>query len=103
MSRRPVFLERRGYRRRRMMDGARMLPVLGAFLWLMPLVWALAPERVIGTAGGGIYVFAVWAALIGGAWAFSRALVRPDAPAVPETGAGPDRTDGSGGPDGSGG
>lgn len=80
MSRRPVFLERRGYRRRRMMDGARLLPVVGAFLWLMPLIWGLAPGREIGTAGGGIYVFVVWAGLIGGAWAFTRALGRPDDP-----------------------
>ncbi|WP_425049345.1 hypothetical protein [Psychromarinibacter sp. S121] len=78
MSRRPVFLERRSYRRRRVMDGARLLPVLGAFLFLMPLVWVLSPGRVLRTAGSGIYIFAVWGGLIAVSLLFSRILLRPD-------------------------
>ncbi|MDF0596152.1 hypothetical protein [Psychromarinibacter halotolerans] len=78
MTRRPVFLERRSYRRRRVMDGARLLPVIGAFLLLMPLVWGVTPGRLLGTAGSGIYLFAVWAGLIVVALVFSRILLRPD-------------------------
>ncbi len=80
MSRRPVFLERRGYRRRRVMDAARVLPVVGAFLLLMPLLWAGAHGGVASTAGAGIYVFAVWGGLIGAAGLFARALTRPAPP-----------------------
>ncbi len=69
-----MFLERRGYRRRRLTDAARVLPVIGALLLLMPLLWSLAPGRVIGTAGGGIYVFGVWAVLVIAAFVLSRRL-----------------------------
>ncbi|WP_172296798.1 hypothetical protein [Pseudoruegeria sp. HB172150] len=86
MSRRPVFLERRGYRRRRAMDGARLLPVLGAFLLLMPLMWAAAPDGRLGTALGGIYVFTVWGGLIVGAFVFARFLSRPEDPEDKEPG-----------------
>jgi hypothetical protein len=80
MSRRPVFLERRGYRRRRVMDAARMLPVAGLFLLLMPLLWAGAHGGVAGTAGAGLYVFGVWGGLIAAALVFARALSRPEPP-----------------------
>ena len=78
MTRRPVFLERRAYRRRRAMDGARILPVVGAFLFLLPLIWTFAPGSSLGTAGGGIYIFAVWAGLFICALLFARTLSRPD-------------------------
>ncbi|KAA2313150.1 hypothetical protein DL237_15480 [Pseudooceanicola sediminis] len=35
----PLFLERRGYRQRRMTDAARVLPMLGLVLLAMPLLW----------------------------------------------------------------
>lgn len=56
---RPLFLARQTYRRRRMMDLSRMLPLVGLFLFLMPLLW-----RGSGTAGTGLYLFAVWLGLI---------------------------------------
>ncbi len=35
-----LFLERRSYRRRRMMDAVRILPLLCALLWLIvPIMW----------------------------------------------------------------
>ncbi len=60
-----MFLERPGYRYRRALDGVRLLPGLGLFLFLLPLIWAVSPEaRAPGTASVGLYLFAVWAALI---------------------------------------
>jgi len=60
-----LFLERRGYRRRRIVDGARVLPVLGLLLWFVPLVWPTKGEvGAIGTSAATIYVFVIWTALI---------------------------------------
>jgi hypothetical protein len=63
----PLFLARRTYRRRRLMDALRLLPWLGAFLFGLPLLW-----RDPTTAHGLIYLFAAWALLI----VLSAALVR---------------------------
>lgn len=63
----PVFLEPRTYRRRRLMDAARMLPVLGVVLWMVPLLWPTGPDDVkqrVPTSSAMIYVFVVWAGLI---------------------------------------
>lgn len=75
-----VFLERQTYRRRRLMDAARLLPALGALLMMVPLLWpqsgsqsgsipASGPNAEMGTQGvpisdAIIYVFSVWAGLI---------------------------------------
>lgn len=63
----PLFLARRTYRRRRLMDALRLLPWLGAALFGLPLLWG-DPT----TAHGLLYLFAVWAVLI----VLSAALVR---------------------------
>lgn len=65
----PVFLERRSYRRRRLMDAARLLPILGAMLFLVPLVWPTAGDEAaiddpVRTSVAMIFVFGVWAVLI---------------------------------------
>lgn len=57
----PVFLGRESYRRRRWRDGARMLPVLGLVLWLVPLLW---PRGQVGNSAALIYIFAVWGGLV---------------------------------------
>lgn len=67
---RPLFLARRSYRRRRMMDAARLLPVLGVVLVLVPLYWQPSP----GTAATGIYLFSIWTGLIVAAFGLSRGL-----------------------------
>ncbi|HBS49267.1 MAG TPA: hypothetical protein DEA05_03885 [Rhodobacteraceae bacterium] len=68
MSRRPqpVFLERQGYRRRRLADAARLLPILGAALLAVPLLWprADAPGGGVPMSTAFLYVFGVWAGLI---------------------------------------
>lgn len=60
----PLFLARRSYRRRRMHDAARLLPIVGAFLVLLPILWDPAESESRDTARDGIYLFGVWAGLI---------------------------------------
>lgn len=55
----PLFLKRGSYRKRRLRDAARMLPVLGAFLFALPMLWSDE-----GTASDGLYLFVVWFALV---------------------------------------
>lgn len=57
----PIFLERQSYRRRRLGDAAKLLPFLGLVLFLLPVLWADEAR----TAGGMVYLFTVWALLIG--------------------------------------
>lgn len=58
----PLFVERQTYRRRRLVDAARALPVLGGLLWLLPLLWSV-PEQPTSASTGLIYVFSVWLGL----------------------------------------
>jgi len=60
--REPIFLGRETYRRRRLIDAARILPVVGALLFLGPMLGSGAAPR--STALGGLYIFAVWFGLI---------------------------------------
>lgn len=67
-----MFLERESYRRRRLMDVARLLPLFGVFLLMIPLLWSGSdPAGVTEGQTGAMpmskaitYIFAVWAALI---------------------------------------
>ncbi len=56
----PVFVDRRAYRRRRMADAARLLPILGAGLICIPLLWKGQAEGAASTGFVMIYLFAVW-------------------------------------------
>jgi LPXTG-motif cell wall-anchored protein len=83
-----LFLERRSYRMRRMMDAVRLLPVLGLCLWLVPMMWPVADPE-----GGGIatstalqYIFGIWILLSLAAWFLwrrTRKAARSDAASVP--------------------
>ncbi|WP_245604536.1 hypothetical protein [Sulfitobacter donghicola] len=58
-----LFLERRSYRRRRMMDAVRVLPLLCTLLWLLvPTMWPNDPadgaQTPLSTAVW--YLFIVW-------------------------------------------
>ena len=70
----PLFLARRSYRRRRMMDAARLLPLMGVVLFLLPALWQPAETPPPDTARGLIYLFAVWAWLVGSAAALALGL-----------------------------
>ena len=56
----PIFLERESYRRRRLSDAAKLAPVLGAVVFLIPVLWAGSGS----TAGGLVYLFGAWAVMI---------------------------------------
>jgi hypothetical protein len=47
-----------------MRDAARLMPFLGAFLWLLPLLWAPPPGQVRSLSQDAVYVFVVWLLLI---------------------------------------
>lgn len=70
-----VFLEKRSYQMRRLGDAARLLPVLGLILMLLPVFWGpeTAGEPRL-TAWDGVYLFTVWFGLIGLAAFLSRKL-----------------------------
>ena len=50
-------------RRRRLADAVRLLPVLGLFLFLLPVL-ATGGSNGLGTAGGLVFVFSIWGILI---------------------------------------
>ena len=72
----PLFLARAVYRRRRLRDAARLLPILGLLLMLLP-GFGHATEG--STARSAIFLFVVWALLIGAAAALAPGLSRTDA------------------------
>jgi hypothetical protein len=76
---RPVFLAPASYRRKRVRDAARLLPLLGAVLLLLvPLLWTPSDEvGGVRHSAALIYVFCCWAALIVSAVFLSRVL-RPE-------------------------
>lgn len=60
---RPMFVARRSYRLRRLRDGARMLPFLGAFLFVLPLLWVPVGQGR-DLAQDAVYLFLAWCGLI---------------------------------------
>jgi hypothetical protein len=75
---RPLFLPKSRYRLRRLYDAARMLPVFGAFLVFLPILWAPEGTAPRETAGDGIYLFVVWVGLIAMGFILSRQLATDD-------------------------
>ena len=71
----PTFLARRNYRGRRLEDAARALPIAGAALLLLPLLWqsegAASPTLPVWA-----YLFGVWIAMLLVAGAVAVALDR---------------------------
>ncbi len=60
-----IFLERRSYRRRRLIDGLKLLPFLGAWLFLLPVFWTGAGAEAPQSMSRALYyIFGVWLGLI---------------------------------------
>jgi peptidoglycan/LPS O-acetylase OafA/YrhL len=74
-SRQPLFLARANYRRRRLRDGARMLPFFGLILLMLPMFW---PEGQRMVTLHWAYLFLIWAALIAVAAVLAGKLVDGD-------------------------
>lgn len=78
-----LFLERGSYRQRRVMDAIRLVVILGAGLWMIPLLWpsAGAPaDQAMPLSRALQYVFGVWALLIATSYLLARGIRR-----LPET------------------
>lgn len=70
---RPIFLERSAYRRRRLQDAARLLPIVTTVALLVP-VW-LVPQALSG-ATGMVLLFMLWLVVILCSGALHRRLGR---------------------------
>ena len=84
-SRSTQFLARDSDRMRRLMDAARMLPVIGLVLLLLPLMRLDSGSESPATAAEAVYLFAVWIGLIVIAFIMSlwlRRTLRPPPPHV---------------------
>ena len=83
MGEQPLFLERRSYRTRRIMDVVRFLPFVCAVLWLVvPLMW---PRGTGSDAGASTalssalwYVFVIWILAITASFALWRRIREPE-------------------------
>lgn len=76
----PLFLARAVYRRRRLRDAGRLLPVLGLLLLVLP---GLGQGNTEGAGQTAIYIFVVWALLIAAAAALAPGLSRTESEADP--------------------
>lgn len=90
-SRTPLFLEKQTYRRRRVLDALRLLPVVAVLLWMFPLLLPsgqTAAQEVqhgaTSTAWLMIYIFSVWIFSLVGAFVLARKLppMDKDDPAI---------------------
>ena len=82
-----MFLDRRMYRRRRVADAARLMPILGAVLFVLPLTWQGQEGAPVSTTGVMVYLFGIWAVLAVVSGLISRRLGE-DVGSRPETGDG---------------
>lgn len=89
-----VFLEKQSYRRRRLLDGLKLLPVIGAWLFLLPLLWpdgGAHAENPKPMSSALIYVFGAWFFMIASGAALIAALKRrtPKGQAISDKGTAP--------------
>jgi hypothetical protein len=74
---RPLFLERETYHRARIIDGARLMPLLGLAVLVLPNLLLSEPALAQGaTARWLVYFFAAWGTLVGLTLLQSRRMVR---------------------------
>lgn len=68
------FLDRAGYRQRRIRDAACVLPVVAIVLMVLPLMWPRETAEQSLTSLGMIYLFGLWVVLIIAALILARVL-----------------------------
>lgn len=73
-----MFLGRIPYRRRRLRDAARLLPLFGLFFLLLPLIWAPPGSDGRRFSGDLVYLFGLWVGMIALAAAIAPGLSRRD-------------------------
>jgi len=74
----PQFLDAQNYRRKRLIDAARMLPVVGGATLIFPLPFLFVDQTAETDAGPmALYLFGVWLVLIVGAAVMARRLHNP--------------------------
>ena len=56
----PLYLARASYRQRRLRDVIRVLPIVGFFAWILPVMSGQVPA----TSSVGLYIFTGWIFLI---------------------------------------
>ncbi|MGR3514906.1 MAG: hypothetical protein ACU0GG_19265 [Paracoccaceae bacterium] len=71
-----LYLEQQTYQRRRLGDAAKLLPLLGFLLLLLPVLLKTTNDALI-------YIFSVWAILIVAINLISRRLALPSEPTEP--------------------
>lgn len=71
----PLFLARSTYRRRRLADAARALPVFSALLLVLPLLWPPGARTLAHDLG---YLLVLWLAMIFASALLSRGLIPGD-------------------------
>lgn len=70
----PLFVKPTTYRWRRRVDAARVLPVIGLGLLIIPLLWGTEGDAAVPMSRAVIYIFGVWAVLILAAGLLARGL-----------------------------
>ncbi len=74
----PKFLDLKSYRRKRIFDAARLLPVVGVTIMTYPLLFFfVTPDEDHHAVALGLYLFIVWLVLIAAAFVLSRWLSEP--------------------------
>ena len=71
-----IFLERRRYRKQRLRDVAKMLPILGVVLFFVPLLWQ--GDEPASNADAVQFMFGAWLFLIVLTWLIARKIAAAD-------------------------
>lgn len=79
----PDVVERRTFRRRRLIDAACAVPLLGWILWWLPLFWQ-GPGQAVPASQALTYIFGTWLAL---ALCAARLVLLIEQARIPEQGA----------------
>ncbi|SEK86775.1 hypothetical protein [Pacificibacter marinus] len=76
----PLYLARSSYRRRRLIDAQRLLPIFLFLLYLLPLLWggSSQDDPIGGGVRGYVHVFSVWLGAIVISGLIARALMKAE-------------------------